>query len=126
MKFGIAFGLVAIGFLLLILSGFWASLFPGTSTWTPEKADRQSELHRRLHNLAFVVGSSQSPSMHRGPDIGKAKQEYDQLKKESDALDADFQTAHDRPKTIAKILKWTGISMAVLGLIGWYAVTQTS
>jgi len=126
MKSGIAFGLIGLGFLLLILSGFWTSLFPGTSMWTPEKAERQSTLHHRLHNLAFIVGSSQSPSMHRGSDAGKAKQEYDELKKESDALDAEFQTAHDRPKTTARILKWTGISLAIIGLIGWYAVSQTS
>jgi hypothetical protein len=125
MKSGIVFALIGFGFLLLVLGGFWTTLFPGTSTWTPEKSQRQTEIHRRLHNLAFVVGSSQPPSMHRGPEAGKAKQEYDELKKEADELAAEFSSAHDRPQTVAKILKYSGISLAVLGIIGWYAVNQS-
>jgi hypothetical protein len=125
MKSGIVFALIGVGFLLLIVSGFWTTLFPGTSTWTPEKSQRQTEIHRRLHNLAFVVGSSQPPAMHRGTETGTAKKEYDELKKEADALAEEFNTAHNRPQTVKQALKWSGIALAVLGIIGWYAVNQS-
>jgi hypothetical protein len=125
MKSGIVFALIGLGFLLLMLSGFWTTLFTGTSTWTPEKAARQEEIHRQLHNLAFVVGGTQASSMHQGPERGKAKQQYDQLKKEADSLAAELDSARNTPQTVAKILKWSGISLAILGIIGWYAVNQS-
>lgn len=123
----IAFGAIGLGFLLLILSGLWPALFPGTSSWTPEKSLQWTKIKDRLHNLGFIVANpSGSVSMHSGPDTGQAKQEYDRLKIESSAFAAEFQSVHDRPYIVAKILKWSGISLALLGIIGWYAVNQSS
>jgi hypothetical protein len=123
MKSAVVFGVMGTGLLLLILSGVWNSLFPGTSSWTAEKSKRLSDIRNQLHNLAFSVNEPAGRvSMHSGPERGMAKQEYDELKKESDALRAEFQSAHDRPKTTAKILKWTGISLVGVGIVGWYAV----
>ena len=59
--------------------------------------------------------------MHRGSDTGTLKAEFDQLMTENEQLNAEFQTAYDRPNSVAKVLKWTGISMTIVGLIGWYA-----
>jgi hypothetical protein len=125
MKAKIVFGTIGVGIVMLLLSGIWTTLFPATSTWTDEKAQRQAEIHRRLHNLAFVVGSSQPPSMHSGKDTGQAKKEYDGLKKEADDLANEFSTAHDRPQTTAKVLKWTGISLTIIGIVAWYAASQS-
>ena len=63
--------------------------------------------------------------MHAGQDIGKLKAEYDELQKEVTQLNADFTSAAETPHTVAKFLKWTGISLAAFGLIGWYAVNQS-
>jgi hypothetical protein len=126
MKLAIVFGLIAIGFLLVALSSIWPSLFPGTSTWTPEKAERWAEIKDRLHNLSFIVNNPRGPSMHRGPELGTAKEEYERIKKEGELLKADFESAAARPTTIATSLKWTGISLAAIGIVGWYAVKNTS
>lgn len=123
MKQLIVFGAIGLGVLLLVLSGVWPSLFPGTSTWTEEKSVRWTQVKDRLHNLGFVVKNpNQRVSMHSGPETGTAKEEYDRLKKESEELKVEFQSAHDRPNTIAKVFKWTGISLAGLGIVGWYAI----
>jgi hypothetical protein len=120
------FGVISLGLLLLILSGIWVTLFPGTSSWTPEKSAKWTTIKDRVHNLGFIVGNPSGPvSMHSGPDTGQAKQEYDRLKIEDNALATEFQSAHDRPYTVAKFLKWFGISLALIGIIGWYAVNQS-
>lgn len=122
----IAFGILALGVLLLLLSGFWTTLFPGTSSWTLEKAQEWTKIKDRIHTLSFIVGNSPSPvSMHSGPETGAAKAEYDQLKAKHAEFSAEFTTIHDRPLLIAKILKWSGISLALIGVIGIYAAGQT-
>lgn len=127
MKSTIALGVLALGFLLLILSGAWTSLFPGTSTWTPEKAARHSQIKDRLHNLGYVVDTAaRQVNVHSGSDPGPAIEEYRRLKKEFDRLSAEFQFAHDRRNTVSTILKWTGLSLAGLGIIGWYVVKNSS
>ena len=123
----VVLGLIGAGLLCLALSAFWATLFPGTSAWTPEKGERWSDVKDRLHNLSFVVNAPPGRvSMHKGSDLGTLKQEYDGLKKENEELKAQFESAYNSPRTTAKVLKWSGISLAVVGLIGWYAVSQTN
>jgi hypothetical protein len=77
-----------------------------------------------LHNLSFVVNVPK-PNLQRGQDLGVLKAEYEQLKKENAELDAEYTSAADTPKTVARFLKWTGLSLALVGIIGWYAVSQT-
>jgi hypothetical protein len=64
--------------------------------------------------------------MHRGADTGTLKAEFDALILEEKQLNEEFETARDRPENSSKLLKWSGISLAVVGLIGWYAVKQSS
>jgi hypothetical protein len=120
----IAMGMLALGFLLLIVSGLWSSLFPPTSAWTNEKALRLSEVQERLSNIGPIVNSP-TRRMHSGPDPATLKAEFDALQIENEQLNAEFTTAAERPQTMSKILKWTGISLAVFGIIGWYAVKQS-
>jgi len=124
MKSMVVFGVIGLGLLMLILSGIWPTLFPGTSIWTEEKAARWAVVKDKLHNLAFIVDDSKPVKMHGGPDIAKAKAEFEQLDAEGKQLKADFSRAHDRPQTVSKVLKWAGLSLAVVGVIGWYAVNQ--
>jgi hypothetical protein len=116
-------GIMGLGFLLLLLSGLWTTLFPPTSRWTQEKADQSAKIKNRIYNLAFTVNAP-NPSMHSGQDIGPLKAEYEQLKKEDAELNADFASATETPKTVSNFLKWSGISLAVIGIFGWYAVGQ--
>jgi len=120
MKSAIAIGLIGVGILLLVLCSLWVKMFPGTSAWTAEKSEQWSEVKDRLHNLAYVVNNpSGRVNMHSGRDRGDARAEFDKLKKESDQYAAEFQSAHDRPRTAAAVLKWVGIASAGLGIVGW-------
>jgi hypothetical protein len=121
----IAFGALGLGLLLLVLSGLWLTLFPGTSSWTAEKSAELTKIKDRRHALSFIVGApAATPSMHSGPDTGEAKKEFDELTVKKEALLAEFNSIHDRPYTIAKILKWSGIGLALAGIIGIYAANQ--
>jgi hypothetical protein len=113
------YGAIALGFLLLAASGLWSTLFPATSSWTPEKGTRWGQVKDRLNNLSFIV--HRPASMHRGPDLGPLKAEYEALQREHEQLKSEFESAAIRPNKIAKVLKWTGISLAIVGIVGWYA-----
>jgi hypothetical protein len=125
MKLAIATGLAAFGFLLLVLSAIWSHVFSGSSQWTLEKDTRWKEIKNRVHVLQFTVGQGEArPSMHGGPDLLKAKDELAALMKENDELTAEFSGIQRRPQIMTKALKWSGISLAILGIIGVYAVNQ--
>ena len=124
MKSAIVFGLMIVGFLLLIASTLWASLFPPTSSWTNDKARRATDVKARLSNLGPIVNGP--PHMYRGPDPATLKAEFDALKKENEQLDAEFVSAAEAPKTASRMLKWTGIALAALGIVGWYVVKDSS
>jgi hypothetical protein len=119
-----ALGLTGLGLLFLLLSGVWTTIFSGRSTWTQEKSARQAEVTGKIHNLAFVVNVP-NPKMHGGQDAGQLKAELEQLKKERDTLAAEFTSAAETPQTVSKVLKWSGLSLAIIGLIAWYAVSQS-
>jgi hypothetical protein len=126
MKSAIVFGLIVFGLLLLLGSGVWATIFPGTSQWSDEKDQRLSEVGARMHVLRFTVGNGETrPNMHGGPDLIKAKAELESLKEEYKTLSDEFHGIQSRPHTVSKVMKWSGISLAVVGLIGWYAVNQS-
>jgi hypothetical protein len=126
MKSTIAIGITGLGLLLLILSFVWVSLFSGKSAFTDEKATRWGEVKERMHNLAFVVNAPPGTvKMHSGPDLGQAKAEYEKLKIENDQLAAEFSGVYDTPRTMSTVLKWAGLSLALVGVAGWYAVNQS-
>jgi hypothetical protein len=123
MKSTIGLGVFLLGFGLLILSTSWNTLFPPTSSWTNEKAERSAVVKARLAELAGVL---RSPSrMHSGPDPGEAKAEFDKLIVENNELNSDFESVAAKSATIPKLLKWTGISLAAVGIVGWYAVKDS-
>jgi hypothetical protein len=74
--------------------------------------------------LAFIVNAPK-PSLQKGEDLGQMKAEYEQLRKENDELNADYASAAETPKTVATYLKWSGLSIALVGVIGYYAVNQS-
>ena len=127
MKQTVVFVLIAIGLLLVVLGALWQSMFTGAASWTLEKDARWTEVKDRLHVLRFTIGDGERrASMHGGPDLAKAKTELNTLKEENDRLTDEFNGIRERPSTMSKILKWSGISLAIVGLIGWYAVNQSS
>jgi hypothetical protein len=125
MKSGIVLGMIGVGFALLIASGLWQSLFPPTNVWTPEKASRISEVKARLNELSFTLPRAKI-RIAGGPDPATLRVEYDTLTKEFEQLKMEFESATNAPRTASMVLKWSGICLAGIGVIGWYAVKQTS
>jgi hypothetical protein len=124
MKSMIVIGAIGLGLSLFVASAVWATLFPPTRSWTPEKAERMSEVKARLNNLSFMI--NEPKNFHSGPDVGTLKAESDALLKEFEQLKTDFESATESPQTVATVLRWSGLSLAVLGVIGWYAVRQNT
>lgn len=116
---------VCLGVILLALSAIWTTLVPGNSDWTPEKADRWTEIKSRMHNLApRIHDPAGNVSMHSGEELAQLKQEFDTLQVEHDELQAQFHSAATRSSRIAQVFKWAGVSLAIMGIIGWYASSQ--
>jgi hypothetical protein len=118
------FGAIGLGFLLLILSGLWSTLFPAASSWTQEKADHWIKVKQRLYELSPLIHGRYRP--HGGPDPATIKAEYDSLQKENEQLSADYESTASRPNTIASVMKWSGMALAIVGIVGWYAVKNSS
>lgn len=111
---------LGIGIVMFVLSMFWVQMFPGKSSWSPEKAELWGKTKDRLHNLSFIVNSNQPSG--RVTDIEAARQEYQQVKATHERLKAEFESAYNAPRTTAKVLKWGGLVLSGVGLLiqfGW-------
>jgi hypothetical protein len=118
-------GLIGLGIVLFLLSGLWTTVFNGRSTWTDEKAKRMGEIRNRMSTLGFLVDRKDTPGDAQGAQAkAAAVKEAEELRRERAALASDYSSAHDAPLLVAKVLKWSGISVALVGITGWYAVAQ--
>jgi hypothetical protein len=126
MKSAVVMGTIVVGFACVFLSFAWGSLFPATNSWTPEKGARLSEVKAKLNDLSFKLSSPAGSRLKGGADPGTLKKEYDDLRAEFETLKVDFESAAVSPKTTSGVLKWSGIVLAVIGVIGWYAVSQSN
>lgn len=122
MKSNVMLGLIGLGVLLLLLSGLWSTLFPATANWTPEMERRWQTVKARIHSLSFHLGETSPANLPRGMTPTSVKNEYDALQKENAQLEAAYSSAADRPKVVAGVLRWTGIGIAALGIVGWMGV----
>jgi hypothetical protein len=119
----ISLGILGLGFVLVALGALWSTLFPATARWTDEKATRSTAVKARM---AYLGGAAKATnSTHSAAEIQKAKAEFDALSAENDQLNADFNSADRTPKTISKVMWWSGISVMLAGIIAWYAASQS-
>jgi hypothetical protein len=119
----VVLGVLGIGLFLLLLSSMWASLFSTASKWTDEKAKRSADVKARM---AYLGGIVNSPNGNRSAaDREKAKTEFDALAAENQQLNDEFTSAAETPQTVSRIMKWAGVCLAAVGIIGWYAVSQS-
>jgi hypothetical protein len=116
---------VVLGVVLLVVGFLWGSLFPPAAAWSPEKNTQLTDLGSELRGLGFKLAEAQAnPQMHRGENAGELKQKHDEVKKEYDALYAEFESARDRPATTGNTLKWVGIILAAGGGLFVFANRQ--
>ncbi len=122
MKSTIPFAAIGVGFLLLAVSALWPILFPTTSTWTDEKSRQMSELSGKAHKLYYQVElAKRKPNMTGGKNPAVIQEEYKKVMAELSVLKDEFQAADEGPKTMSSYLKWTGIIVFGIGVIGWMA-----
>jgi hypothetical protein len=126
MKSAVVLGIIVVGFTCVFLSFAWGALFPATSNWTPDKAGRMSEIKSKLNDLSFKMGSPASSRIKNGPDPAALKKEYDDLRAEFEVLKTEFESAAVTPKTTSSFLKWSGLTLALIGVVGWYAISQSN
>jgi hypothetical protein len=119
MKSVVAIAVLGLGVLLLVFGSLWATLFSGTSSWTEEKVERNAQVKSRMNDVAHLL-------LRPTSNKTTLQAEMDALTKENDELNAEFTSATESPKSMSKYMKWAGISLAVIGVIGWYSVNQTS
>jgi hypothetical protein len=117
-------GTIVLGFALVLISAMWSTLFPATNSWTPEKATRISEIKARLNDLGFAMQNSKN-RIYNGRDPAAIKEEYDKLNAEFDELKNAFESAAVTPVTVASYFKWTGLALAAIGIVGYFAVSQS-
>jgi hypothetical protein len=107
---------VLIGLALVVLSFFWASLFPPSQRWTPEKNEQFTKLGTELTRLGFaVVQAENNPTMHSGENLGDLKKKHSEVKQEFDLLKSEMESARDAPATTGSGIKWLGIAIAAVG-----------
>ena len=74
-------------------------------------------IHTTFHHV-FQLPHITRPFMFQQNTFGFFTETTEELK-------TQFESAYNSPRTASGILKWTGISLAGLGIVGWLAVRNS-
>ena len=88
----------------------------------PAIAQLSDKMHLLTAKIAIAEGT---PSMHGGPDPLSPKLNSHPVVDQCKSLTDEFKGIQARPRTMSKFMKWSGISLTLVGLAGWYAVSQS-
>ena len=107
-----------IGGLLMALSLLSGFIFPPENTWTLEKASRMSELSREAYLLHIEVNQAdRNPVAGGDMEAGEVQQNYRSVVRELATLKSELEAAQQRPETIARLLRWSGVVLLLLALV---------
>ena len=116
---------IGIGLILLVGSGLWPVLFPATRTWTDEKSRRLKELAAQEQLLLGKLEIAQHrPKMTGGQNPAMMKEQADEIRTEREALQAELTAATTGPEKMSSMLKWSGIVVLALGIVGHLATKE--
>jgi hypothetical protein len=103
-------GACLLGALLIVASIFWPRWVRTDSVWTDGQALEYAKAAGTYHQLAFEHGTTRKPQESPGehPEVTAARDQYQGLR---DNLDR----ARGAGWAGARILKWCGVSCALLG-----------
>jgi hypothetical protein len=106
----VAFITLLVGVILVCLSLVWAHLVTGRTAWTEEQAlafqSASSKLHSLSHDFTHAAEHGNTETVR--PELDKAQARFAEL-------NAQLESARDRPARIATILRFTGLLIAVTG-----------
>ncbi len=106
-----------LGLALVVLSLMWGMLFPPEDIWTVDKSRRMSELTERAHLLHIKVKKAQRQPLTAS--AGQDAEEYRKVTEELAALKLELESAKSRPETMTLGLRWGGLLLTALGLVGF-------
>lgn len=113
---------VVVGVIILLVGLGWSFLVPPGSGWTPEKNSQLSEVEVNLKGVGFKLAEAKAnPQSQRGEGVAVLQAKHDEIKKQYDALLAEFESARDSPATTGSTLKWVGVIIAAVGALFVFA-----
>lgn len=116
-----AVGLILAGIVLLGVSYAWKLIVRQDVVWSSEQALENAEAASSLHEMTHIAAHSDI-----GRDSPEKKQEVlDELTKAQRRFDSSrsqLNRARNVRQTTAQVLRWTGISIAVIGIIRYLAI----
>ena len=100
----------AAGIFLMVLSVVWPRLFSGQAVWTDDDA--------RSHAAAAI-------DLHRASEDGGAAPEIlATAERRADESQARLDAAENRGRTVAWLLRWSGIAASLAGAIGFFVLRK--
>jgi len=103
-------GAFATGILLVALSFAWLRFFGGQAVWTDDDA--------RSHAAAAI-------DLHRASEDGGAAPEIlATAERRADESQARLDAAENRGRTVAWLLRWSGIAASLAGAIGFFVLRK--
>lgn len=122
----IPYGLMGLGFVLLIASIFWSSFFPATNYWSEADEQQLEELQSKVHNLSYLVAEAENePDPRKNRMSGEKMMEYRELKVQAEELLAQRDNASARPAFQSTLLRYGGIGSLLLGVGIYYVVRES-
>jgi hypothetical protein len=105
-----ALSMLMVGVLLVGLSLVWARFVTGRSAWSDQQAREFQAASTKLHSLShdFAHKAEHGDTEAIRPDLDKAQAHFAEL-------NAQLESARNRPARIATILRFTGLLLAVAG-----------
>jgi hypothetical protein len=85
---------IVAGLLLVVLSLLWPTLYDPRVEWTDEDAQAYQETVARVHGGEKLTASGQD-------------------------LKSRLESARERPYRVARVLRWSGAGLVVLGVVGF-------
>ena len=114
---------LSIGIVFVVCSFAVRPFLDAVPQWTDEKARQYEDATMRVHELSYRYGVPTKRSHHlRGAMKQTEAQEFEELivaEREYDRLRSQLDTARWRGKNWPRILRWSGASFIVVGMMGY-------
>jgi hypothetical protein len=115
----IVWSLLGLGLVLVVLSWIWPSVVGPGIAWSDAQATEHAKASAHLHYQQGEV-ALHAVEHGRKPDlkaIAEARERYE-------ASQAKLQAAQRWRSGVALWLQWTGLLLAAVGLVGYFAVRR--
>jgi hypothetical protein len=110
---------IAGGTILLLASFVVPEQSLSQSAWTAEQAQRYQQSALRVHELAHEAGHSAEKG-----DAANIERELAAAQENFGEVQAELDSATERPRRFKAILRWSGIAIALVGIVAHFVVNS--